>query len=120
MTSSTVEEWGWLAGVRRVPSPNCDERPGDGRVDLVVIHAISLPPGEFGGPCVEQLFTNTLDPEAHPYFATIAGLRVSAHLYIDRAGAVTQFVPPRSSLLAMRPATTLPSTPGKVASCHSG
>lgn len=93
MTSSTVEEWGWLAGVRRVPSPNCDERPGDGRVDLVVIHAISLPPGEFGGPCVEQLFTNTLDPEAHPYFATIAGLRVSAHLYIDRAGAVTQFVP---------------------------
>ena len=92
MTSGAVEDSGWLAGVRRVASPNCDERPLDGDVDLIVIHAISLPPGEFGGHYVERLFTNTLDPDAHPYFATIADLRVSAHLYVDRGGTVTQFV----------------------------
>ncbi|MEX2516449.1 MAG: 1,6-anhydro-N-acetylmuramyl-L-alanine amidase AmpD [Gammaproteobacteria bacterium] len=83
---------GWLAGVRHVPSPNCDARPAGIEIDLLIIHGISLPPGEYGGGHVEELFTNTLDPQAHPYFAEIAGLRVSAHLFIDRAGQVTQFM----------------------------
>lgn len=83
---------GWLAGVRRVPSPNCDERPAGESVTLVVVHAISLPPGQYGGDAVERLFTNTLDPREHTYFATIAGLRVSAHFLITRGGALTQFV----------------------------
>ena len=84
---------GWLPGVRRVPSPNCDERPAAEVVRLVVIHAISLPPDEFGGPEVIELFTNCLDPEAHPYFREIQGLRVSAHFLIRRDGEVIQFVP---------------------------
>lgn len=83
---------GWLQGARPVPSPNQDERPGGVAVSLVVVHNISLPPGEFGGPGVEQLFTNRLDPHAHPYYAGIQGLRVSAHFFVDRAGGVTQFV----------------------------
>jgi AmpD protein len=61
--------------------------------DLIVVHGISLPPGEFGGPWVDQLFTNTLPPQAHPYFATIADRQVSAHLLIDRHGRLTQYVP---------------------------
>ena len=84
---------GRLEGVRQVPSPNCDERPAGAEVELVVVHGISLPPGEYGGGWVEALFTNRLDPTAHPYFAEIAELRVSAHLLIDRDGQVTQFVP---------------------------
>ncbi|WP_018991809.1 1,6-anhydro-N-acetylmuramyl-L-alanine amidase AmpD [Aromatoleum toluclasticum] len=84
---------GWLEGVQRCPSPNCDARPADTTVKLVVVHAISLPPDEFGGPGVEQLFTNALDPAAHPYYATIGHLRVSAHFYIRRDGSVMQFVP---------------------------
>jgi AmpD protein len=83
---------GWIEGVRRVPSPNFDARPAGCVVDLVVVHNISLPPGEFGGPSVERLFTNTLDPDAHPYFRDIAHRPVSAHLFVDRRGAVTQFV----------------------------
>ena len=83
----------WLQGVRRMPSPNCDERPPDSRVELVVVHNISLPPGEFGGGYVDALFTNTLDSAAHAYFADIASLRVSAHLLIDRQGGITQYVP---------------------------
>lgn len=83
---------GWLAGARRVPSPNCNERP-DGEVSLLVVHSISLPPGEFGGEAIEQLFTNRLDPEAHPFFAEIHQLRVSAHLLIRRDGECVQFVP---------------------------
>ncbi|WP_027960228.1 1,6-anhydro-N-acetylmuramyl-L-alanine amidase AmpD [Halomonas halodenitrificans] len=85
-------EQGWLAGARRVPSPNRDERPL-GEVSLLVLHSISLPPGEFGGPHIERLFTNRLDPEAHPFFASIQGLRVSAHLLIRRDGECVQFVP---------------------------
>ncbi len=85
-------EQGWLEGARRVPSPNCDDRPSD-EVSLLVLHAISLPPGAFGGEHIERLFTNRLDPEAHPFFATIAGLRVSAHLLIRRDGECVQFVP---------------------------
>ena len=84
---------GWLQGVRRTPSPNFDERPADCGVELIVVHGISLPPGEFGGGYVDALFTNTLDPAAHAYFADIASLRVSAHLLIDRAGDITQYVP---------------------------
>ena len=84
---------GWLSGVRHVSSPNCDPRPEDEAIRLVVIHNISLPPGIFGGPGVEQLFTNRLDPGEHPYYATIKDLRVSAHFFIRRAGELLQFVP---------------------------
>jgi AmpD protein len=84
---------GWLAGALWQPSPNCDERPPDTEVDLLVIHAISLPPGAFGGEGVERLFTNRLDPDAHPFFREIQGLQVSAHLFIRRDGTLYQFVP---------------------------
>ncbi|MCU0834020.1 MAG: 1,6-anhydro-N-acetylmuramyl-L-alanine amidase AmpD [Chromatiaceae bacterium] len=77
---------------RWVPSPNHDPRPPATEVDLLVIHGISLPPGELGGPWIEQLFQNRLDWEAHPYFATIRGLRVSAHLLIRRDGELIQLV----------------------------
>lgn len=83
----------WLPGVRRVPSPNFNQRPLDAVVDLLVIHNISLPAGQFGGPCIEQLFTNCLDCSTHPDFDSLQGLQVSAHLLIDRQGAATQFVP---------------------------
>lgn len=75
-------------------SPNRDPRPTGEACSLVVIHAISLPPNRFGGAAVEQLFTNTLDPNAHPYFATIHHLRVSAHFFIRRTGETICFVPP--------------------------
>lgn len=87
-----VNAEGWLAGARRVPSPNHDARP-DNEVSAVVLHSISLPPGQFGGEAIECLFTNRLDPKAHPYFAGIADLRVSAHLLIQRNGECVQFVP---------------------------
>lgn len=83
---------GWLGGVRRVPSPNCDERPDGQVVSLIVIHAISLPPSRFGGGDIERLFTNTLDPDGHPYFACLGALRVSAHFLIRRDGETIQFV----------------------------
>lgn len=83
----------WLTGVRRVASDNCDERPAAAAIDAIVIHGISLPPGEFGGAWIDALFTNTLDGAAHPYFHEICHLRVSAHVLISRAGEVTQFVP---------------------------
>lgn len=83
----------WLDHARRLPSPNQDDRPPGTVVDLLVVHGISLPPGEFGTGQVEALFQNRLDPSAHPYFAGIAELRVSAHLLIARDGSVTQFVP---------------------------
>lgn len=82
-----------LHGARFVASPNCDARPDAGDISLLVIHAISLPPGEFGGGWIERLFTNTLDSGAHPYFETLRDLKVSAHCVVDRAGAVTQYVP---------------------------
>lgn len=84
---------GWLDGARRRLSPNHDARPADTPVTLVVVHGISLPPGEFGGDAVERLFTNRLDPTAHPFYATIAQLRVSAHFYVRRDGTTVQFVP---------------------------
>ena len=82
---------GWLQGAERLPTPNVDDRPSGAPVELVVIHNISLPPGAYGLRNVHALFTNALDPSAHPFFATVAGARVSAHLLIERDGTVTQF-----------------------------
>ena len=79
--------------VRQVDSPNRDTRPYGEEVSLVVIHAISLPPGSFGGPHIENLFTNCLDFDAHASFESLKGLRVSSHLVIARGGTVTQYVP---------------------------
>jgi len=84
---------GLAAGVRYVASPNCNERPEGESVTLLVVHAISLPPGEFGGDAVERLFTNQLDPEAHPYFRAVHELGVSAHFFVRRDASVIQFVP---------------------------
>lgn len=84
---------GWLDEARQLPSPNCDQRPGDEPPSLIVIHNISLPPGEFGGSAVEELFTNRLDWDAHPYYQGIRGLEVSAHFFIRRDGELIQFVP---------------------------
>ena len=88
-----ISPHGWLDVAQAYPSPNCDVRPQTTSPDLVVIHGISLPPGEFGGPYIEALFTNTLDPDAHPYFRTIHEDEVSAHVLIRRDGSLTQFVP---------------------------
>ena len=74
-------------------SPHHDDRPDGARPELIVVHGISLPPGEFGGPGIDQLFRGNLDPAEHPYYAEIAGLRVSSHLLIRRDGAVVQYVP---------------------------
>ena len=82
----------WLEGVRRCPSPHCDERPCDSEINLLVIHGISLPPGEFGGPFIDQLFTGCLDKNAHPQFIDIAHLCVSSHLLIRRTGEIIQYV----------------------------
>jgi AmpD protein len=76
-----------------VDSPNQDERPAGSEISLVVLHSISLPPGEYGGDAIERLFTNCLDPEAHPYFREICGLKVSAHFLVRRDGSRVQFVP---------------------------
>lgn len=83
---------GWLAGAARLPSPNEEARPPGSVVSLAVIHAISLPPGQFGGDWVERFFLNRLPAEAHPYFQEIAALRVSAHFFIARGGRLLQFV----------------------------
>jgi AmpD protein len=83
---------GWYRFARRCDSPNFGPRPAAARVDLVVVHSISLPPGVYGGDEVRQLFTNTLDWEAHPYFKAIEGMQVSAHFFIRRDGALWQFV----------------------------
>ena len=84
---------GWVEGARRVPSPNRDERPAGAEISLLLLHSISLPPGEYGGEAIERLFTNRLDPQAHPYFAEIAALEVSSHFLVRRDGALLQFVP---------------------------
>jgi AmpD protein len=89
-----THEWdgGWWRAALRVPSANFGARPAGARIDTVVLHSISLPPGEYGGDGIRQLFTNTLDWSAHPYFETIRGLEVSAHFVVRRDGAVLQFV----------------------------
>jgi AmpD protein len=84
---------GLIRPAEQCPSPNQDDRPAGSEPELIIIHGISLPPGEFGGPYVEQLFTNRLDWAAHPYFAEIRGLKVSSHLLIRRDGGLIQFVP---------------------------
>jgi AmpD protein len=91
-TASLSAGDGRLPGARQVCSPNADERPPGTSVDLLVIHGISLPPGEFGGPWIDELFTNRLAPEAHPYFRSICHLRVSSHLLIRRDGELVQYV----------------------------
>jgi AmpD protein len=88
-----LTEDGRIESVPYVASPNCDERPAGCGVELIVIHAISLPPGEFGGAGIVDLFTNRLDPAAHPYYAAVAGLKVSCHFLIRRDGEMIQFVP---------------------------
>lgn len=87
-----MDAQGWATGALRMPSPNHDARPDNAPIQLIVIHAISLPPGDFGGDAVPQLFLNQLDPLAHPYFAGIAGRRVSAHFFIRRDGELVQLV----------------------------
>ena len=91
---SDVSLWrqGWFQDAHHIHSPNFGPRPLGTEVDLVVIHAISLPPGEYGGPQVAELFTNTLDWDAHPYFGQIRGMEVSAHFFIRRHGELIQFV----------------------------
>lgn len=84
---------GWIVGARRIASPNFDERPDGAELDLIVVHGISLPPGEFGNGWIDRLFLNDLPTDAHPYFARIQGLTVSAHVLIARDGTPTQFVP---------------------------
>lgn len=84
---------GWLTDVARVPSPHCDDRPEGDIPSLLVIHNISLPPGEFGGPYIDQLFTGRLQASEHPFFAEISHLRVSAHCLIRRDGSIVQYVP---------------------------
>jgi AmpD protein len=83
---------GLICGARQIASPNRDARPAGVDADLIVVHGISLPPGEFGGPWIDRLFTNTLPPDVHPYFAEVGSMRVSSHLVLDRDGAVTQYV----------------------------
>jgi N-acetyl-anhydromuramoyl-L-alanine amidase len=83
---------GWWSAARARPSPNFDARPADTTISLVVLHSISLPPGDYGGDAIEQLFTNRLDWDAHPYYDAIRGLRVSAHFLVRRDGGMLQFV----------------------------
>lgn len=95
MTASdgSISTDGWLATARRVISPNCDARPDPADLSLIVIHCISLPPGEFGGPWIDKLFTNCLPADGHPYFADVHQLKVSAHLLIRRDGETVQYAP---------------------------
>ncbi len=91
---AAASDWdaGWYVPARRLPSPNFGPRPPGAQVELIVVHSISLPPGEFGGDHVQALFTNALDWDAHPYFQQIKGLEVSAHFYVTRDGGLWQFV----------------------------
>ncbi len=92
-SSAGIDEEGWLVDARRRHSPSQDTRPPGTDIDLLVIHNISLPPGNFSGDWIDDLFLDRLDPLAHPYFREIAGLRVSAHLLIRRDGQLLQYVP---------------------------
>ncbi len=89
----TLDADGRASIARFVRSPNCDDRPKDTTISVVVVHGISLPPGHFGGGGIEELFTNRLDPAADPYYASIAQLRVSSHFVVRRDGGLWQFVP---------------------------
>ena len=92
MMNMKIDEDGLLIDGNFLSSPNCDERP-QGAIELLVIHNISLPPGEYGGDGVQQLFTNTLNEAEHPYYKKLTGLKVSAHFFVRRDGTITQFVP---------------------------
>jgi len=91
-TSPLWQDGGWYRFARHMPSPNFGQRPALAQVDLIVLHSISLPPGQYGGDEVQRLFTNDLDWDAHPYFQAIRGMQVSAHFYIRRDGELWQFV----------------------------
>lgn len=93
LSTTGLSTTGLLTGVTYIPSPNCDHRPPDETVRLIVIHSISLPPGEFGGEDILRLFCNTLDCASHPYYEGLRSLRVSAHFLIRRTGELIQFVP---------------------------
>ncbi len=92
MVHSLTIENGWLDRAEKMPSPNFEKRPLGSNIELIVVHAISLPPGQYGGGYIQQFFQNQLDPKAHDYFAEIADLRVSAHCLIERGGKIIQFV----------------------------
>jgi AmpD protein len=87
------DQAGWLRGALQIPSPNQDCRPIENEATLVVVHSISLPPGDYFGPGISALFTNSIDPDRHPYFQTLVSLRVSAHVMIRRDGGLVQYVP---------------------------
>jgi AmpD protein len=89
----SIDQAGYITPATWCPSPNYNDRPAQCTIDLLVIHNISLPPGVFGGDQVSQFFQNTLDFEAHPFYQTLKDIRVSSHLFINREGALTQFVP---------------------------
>ena len=92
MIEMIIDDKGWLQAVDVVQSPNCDARPDNTEIKLIVIHGISLPPSEFGGGYIQQYFCNQLDSNANDYFSTICDMQVSAHCLIERAGNITQFV----------------------------
>ena len=92
MTKLTIDTTGWLQTVEAIHSPNFDARPDKSNIKLIVIHGISLPPAEFGGGYIQDLFCNRLDPDAHEYFPTICELKVSSHCLIERGGNIIQFV----------------------------
>ena len=93
MMKFTLSTEHWLNEAKHVVSPFYDDRPDDKDISLLVVHNISLPPGQFGGPYIEQLFTGTLNPDEHPFFKVVHQFRVSAHCLIRRDGSVVQFVP---------------------------
>jgi AmpD protein len=97
MRASKSPRWseGWWRSARPLPSPNFGPRPSGTTIDLVVLHSISLPPGAYGGDAIERFFTNQLDTTAHPYYAALRGLRVSAHFVVRRDGELLQFVSTR-------------------------
>jgi AmpD protein len=84
---------GWFSGVRKIASPNFDTRPQGMPISLLIMHSISLPPNKFGGKGIEQLFTNSLNHEEHPYYEQLRGVKVSSHFLIRRSGEIIQFVP---------------------------
>ncbi len=92
VSASPAWRGGWLQAARHCPSPNFGVRPDGAHIDLIVVHSISLPPGVYGGPEVERLFTNQLDWDAHPYFEQIRGMQVSSHFFVRRTGELLQFV----------------------------
>jgi AmpD protein len=92
MTTLVIDDAGWLQSAEKIRSPNFDSRPDGAQIKLIVIHGISLPPGEFGGGHIQNFFCNRLDVDAHPYFESICSMTVSAHCLIERDGAIVQFV----------------------------